>query len=203
MPVDEQPNADDADEWRPSSRWPRQADSRRAATGEATAEAGAEAEVEAPAEPRRGRVTVRVRGRRPTRRDAADEARRARRAASRPRHRPKRPPLRPPRPSSDDGLRARYHDEVVPALPEGVRLRQPDAGAAPVQDRRQHRPRRGADQRQGARRRGRRPGPDHRPEADRDPRPALDRPVPRCARATRSAPRSRCAASACGTSWSG
>ena len=34
------------------------------------------------------------------------------------------------------------------------------------------------DERQGARRRGRRPGPDHRPEADRDQRPALDRAVP-------------------------
>ena len=43
---------------------------------------------------------------------------------------------------------------------------------------------------------------DHRPEADRHPRPTLDRPVPPADRATRSAPRSRCAASACGTSSS-
>ena len=46
----------------------------------------------------------------------------------------------------------------------------------------------------------RRPGHDHRPEADRDPGQALDRPVPRCGRATRSAPRSPSAASGCGTS---
>ena len=58
---------------------------------------------------------------------------------------------------------------------EGVRVRQPDAGAAPDQDRRQHRPRRGTHERQGDRRRRRRPRAHHRPEAGRDPGPAVDR----------------------------
>ena len=53
-------------------------------------------------------------------------------------------------------LAERYTTEVVPAL-EAVRVREPDAGPAPVQDRRQHRPRRGAREREGARRRHRRP----------------------------------------------
>ena len=47
-------------------------------------------------------------------------------------------------------LRQRYHDEVVPALRKEFELRQRDAGAAPDQDRRQHRPGRGAARRQGA-----------------------------------------------------
>ena len=47
-------------------------------------------------------------------------------------------------------LRQRYRDEVVPALQKEFELRQPDAGAAPHEDRRQHRPGRGADEREGA-----------------------------------------------------
>ena len=45
-------------------------------------------------------------------------------------------------------------------------------------------------------------GLDHRPEAGRDQGPPFDRPVPPARPATRSEPRSPCAASACGTSWS-
>ena len=62
---------------------------------------------------------------------------------------------------------------------EAVRVRQPEPDPARLEDRRQHRPRRGADQREVARRRARRPHHDHRPEADRDQGQALDRPVPR------------------------
>ena len=92
---------------------------------------------------------------------------------------------------------------MIDARSQAVQLRQPDAGAAPPEDRRQHRPRRGAHERQGDRRGGGRPR-SRSPARSRSSRARkqVDRPVPRSGPATPSAPRSRCAASACGTSSS-
>ena len=75
-------------------------------------------------------------------------------------------------------LQRALHGGGRAGAPEAVRVRQPDAGAAPDEDRRQHRPRRGADR---TPRRSMRPSATwrhHRPEADRDQGQALDRPVP-------------------------
>ena len=49
-------------------------------------------------------------------------------------------------------LHERYTTEVVPALQKQFEYAEPDAGAAALEDRRQHRPRRGAHEREGARR---------------------------------------------------
>ena len=99
------------------------------------------------------------------------------------RQRPPRPRLPPLRraaggASRDQPAPRALHDRGRAGAPEAVRVRQPDAGAEGLEDRRQHRSRRGADERQGARRGRRRPDDDHRPEADRDQGQALDRPVP-------------------------
>ena len=68
--------------------------------------------------------------------------------------RPRLPPLR--RAAGGEVVTSRLqralHGRGRARAPEAVRVRQPDAGAAAQQDRRQHRPGRGADQRQGARR---------------------------------------------------
>ena len=77
--------------------------------------------------------------------------------------------------------------EVVAGADEAVRLQEPDAGAAPAEDRRQHGPRRGRAEPEDHRRRGRR--------ADaRSPARSRSSPAPRsrsrpssCARACRSA----------------
>ena len=91
--------------------------------------------------------------------------------------------------ASVNRLHERYQNEVSPALSEAVQLRQPDAGAAAREDRRQHRPRRGAHQRQGDRRGGRRPATITGQKPIVTTRQAVDRPVPRSGPATRSAPR--------------
>ena len=98
-------------------------------------------------------------------------------------------------------LHAALHDRGRARPPEAVRVRQSERGPAPREDRREHRPRRGADQRQGHRRRGRRHGAHHRPEAGRDQGQAVDRPVPRPRGQLGRGARSRSAASGCGTSW--
>ena len=104
--------------------------------------------------------------------------------------RPQGPRQRPPRPGLPALRRAAGGAVMTSRLHERYRPRscrrctkqfeyaQPDAGAAGLEDRREHRPRRGAHEREGARRGARRPDGDHRPEADRHEGQALDRPVP-------------------------
>ena len=85
----------------------------------------------------------------------------------------------------------------------GAGLRQRHAGAAPREDRRQHGRRRRRQGRSYARRRGRGPHGHHRAEAGGHARPASRSPGSSSARGCRSARRSRCAATGCGSSSTG
>ena len=84
-----------------------------------------------------------------------------------------------------------------------ARARQRHAGAEAREDRHQHGRRPGHPAAVAARGRGRRPHRDHRPEADRHQGQGTRSPASSSARASRSAARSRCAATACGSSSTG
>ena len=78
----------------------------------------------------------------------------------------------PRRTTTCPASRARYREELVPALKRPARADQHDAGAAPREDRRQHGRRRRRQGRPYAGRGGGGPGDDHRPEAGRSRRRA-------------------------------